>query len=168
MPTQMLVAAGWNVDELATVERTLAHFLGPIARVMVRRACREARDCASLVQILADQLTSPEERAAFLQQTTRIAATGTGPSHLAEPADDDATVIPGAINARPAAAPGPTADEIARAGRLLAIYLGPIAQILVRQAAQPGVSRTAFLARLTERLSDTEKERFLNEFERSR
>jgi serine/threonine-protein kinase len=168
MPTQMLVAAGWNVEELATVERTLAHFLGPIARVMVRRACRETEDCASLVQKLADQLPSPEERAAFLQQTSRIAATGTGPSHLAQAEDDDATVIPGASNTRPGLAPGPTADEIARAGRLLAVHIGPIAQILARQAAQPGVSRAAFLARLTERLTDTEKERFLKDFERSR
>jgi hypothetical protein len=32
----------------------------------------------------------------------------------------------------------------------------------------PGVPRAAFLARLTERLSDAEKERFLIDFERSR
>jgi serine/threonine protein kinase len=168
MPTQMLVAAGWNVEELACVERSLAHFVGPIARVMVRRATREAKDCASLIQKLADQLVSPAERAKFLQQNARIAATGTGPSHLAEPADDDATVIPGVNNVPSAAAPGPTAAEITRAARLLAVHVGPIAQVLVRQAALPGVPRAAFLARLTERLNDTEKERFLNEFECSR
>jgi serine/threonine-protein kinase len=167
MPTQMLVAAGWNVDELASVERSLAHFVGPIARVMVRRATREVADFASLVQKLADQLTSPAEKSKFLQQNARIAATGTGPSKMKQPVDDDATVIPGANDAQ-STSPGPTAEEIARAARLLAVHLGPIAPILVRKAALPGVPRAAFLARLTERLSDAEKERFLIDFERSR
>jgi serine/threonine-protein kinase len=169
MSTQMLAAAGWNVDELATIERSLARFLGPIARVMVRRTARDAGDCAALVQRLADQMPSPLDRAAFLQQTSRIAATGTGPSRVARaPVDDDATVIPGANSTPAAAVPGPTADEIARAARLLSVHLGPIAQVLVRQAAQPGVARSAFLARLTERLSEAEKTRFLSDFERSR
>jgi len=168
MPTQMLVAAGWNVDELAEVERSLAHFLGPIARVMVRRGAREAKDFASLVSMLAEHLALPGDRAKFLQQTARLAATGTGPSQLAQAVDDDATVIPGVNNLRATAIPGPSADEIARAAKLLAFHIGPIAQVLVRQAAQPGVSRAAFLQGLAESLSGAEKERFLVEFERSR
>jgi eukaryotic-like serine/threonine-protein kinase len=168
MPTQMLVAAGWNVDELATVERSLAHFLGPIARVMVRRAAREAKDFASLVDMLSEHLPLPADRTKFLQQNAKLAATGAGPSQLAQLVDDDATIIPGVNNLRPAPAPGPSADEIARAARLLAIHVGPIAQVLVRQAAQPGVTRAAFLNGLTDRLSEAEKERFLVDFERSR
>ena len=134
---------------------------------MVRRATREVADFASLVQKLADQLTSPAEKSKFLQQNARIAASGTGPSKMKQPVDDDATVIPGANDAQ-STSPGPTAEEIARAARLLAVHLGPIAPILVRKAALPGVPRAAFLARLTERLSDAEKERFLIDFERSR
>ena len=168
MPTQMLVAAGWNVEELAAVERSLAHFLGPIARVMVRRAARDAKDFASLVDMLAQHLTLPTDRVKFLQQNSKLAATGTGPSQLAQPVDDDATVIPGVNNVRPTAAPGPTADEIARATRLLAMQVGPIAQVLVRQAAQPGVTRAAFLNGLAARLSEADKERFLGDFDRSR
>jgi predicted Ser/Thr protein kinase len=168
MPTQMLVAAGWNVDELAVVERSLAHFLGPIARVMVRRAAREAKDFASLVNMLADHLAVPADRARFLQQNAKLAATGAGPSQLEQPVDDDATVIPGVNYGRPVVSPGPSADEIARAARLLAVHIGPIAQVLVRQAAQPGVTRAAFLASLADRLSESEKERFLVDFERSK
>jgi serine/threonine protein kinase len=163
MPTQMLVAAGWNVDELALVERSLAHFLGPIAGVMVRRAAREARDFASLVNTLSEHLPLPADRSKFLQQNAKLAASGTGPSQLAQAVDDDATIIPG-NNVRPPVAPGPSADEIARATRLLAVHVGPIAQLLVRQAAQPGTSRAAFLARLAGRLSEEDKHRFLSEF----
>jgi serine/threonine-protein kinase len=167
MPTQMLVAAGWNVDELAVLERSLAHFLGPIARVMVRRGAREAKDFASLVAMLSEHLPLPADRSKFLQQNAKLAATGTSPSQLARAVDDDATIIPG-NNVRPPVAPGPSADEIARAVRLLAFHIGPIAQVLVRQAAQPGVTRAAFLTDLADRLNEADKERFLVDFERSR
>ena len=167
MPTEMLIAAGWNVQELAAVERSLVHFLGPIARVMVRRAAREAKDFASLVNTLAGHLSVPAERAEFLRQNARLAATGKAPSRIARVVDDDATVIPGADDVRPPGGPAPTAEEIARATRLLVEYLGPIAKVLVREAARPGVTRATFLAKLAERLSESEKERFLRQFGQS-
>jgi serine/threonine-protein kinase len=167
MPTQMLIAAGWNIQELGAVERSLVHFLGPIARVMVRRAARQAQDFASLVDLLADHLQVPAERTEFLRQNAQLATSGTGPSRTARAVDDDATVMPGYSQARPAGGPEPTAGEVARATRLLAGYLGPIAPVLVRDAARPGVTRTAFLAVLADRLRGPDKERFLNEFEQS-
>jgi serine/threonine-protein kinase len=168
MPTQMLIAAGWNVDELAAVERSLAHFLGPIARVMVRRAARDAKDFASLVKTLADQLPSAAERAKFIKQNEQLSATGSGPSQIAEPVDDDATIIPSANRLRPLASPALAVEELARAVKLLAVHIGPIAQVVVRQAAQPGVTRAAFLTAVADRLNDAEKERFLRDFERSK
>jgi serine/threonine protein kinase len=169
MPTQKVIAAGWNVDELGAVERSLAHFLGPIARVIVRRDVREAKDFASLVKMLAEHLPLAVERAKFLQQNARLAATGTRRAQIAQVVDDDATVIPGVNNAaRSVGGPGPTADEITRATRLLVDYLGPIAQILVREAARCCTTRAAFLARLVDRLSETEKDRFMHDFERAR
>jgi hypothetical protein len=134
---------------------------------MVRRAAREAKDFAALVNMLADHLHVPAERAQFLRQNAGLATTGTGPSRTAPTLDDDATVIPGYSQVGPASAPGPTADEVARAARLLAGYLGPIARVLVRDAARPGVTRAAFLAGLADRLGGSDKERFLNAFEQS-
>lgn len=168
MWTEKLAAAGWNVEELAAIERSLAHFLGPIARVMVQRCASEAKDCASLLQQLADQLPLPGERAKFLQQNSRFAISGTGPSSPAAQADDDATVIRDPSSGQASVARAATAEEIARATRLLAVHVGPIAQVLVRQAARPGVARATLLARLTESMSDADKQRFLDEFERSR
>jgi eukaryotic-like serine/threonine-protein kinase len=167
MRTEMLIAAGWNIRELASLERSLIHFLGPIGRVMVRRATRQAQDFASLVKLLADQLTVPAERAEFLRQNLRLSATGTSPPRIAEGTDNDATVIPDVNRAGSAAGQGPSAEDIVRATRLLAEYVGPISQVLVREAARPGVTRTAFLAILAQRLSESEKERFLQDFQQS-
>jgi eukaryotic-like serine/threonine-protein kinase len=156
-------ALGWKVEEFETIERSLIDFLGPIARVVVRDAAREAKDFASLVKILGDHLASAD-RAKFLQQNHRLAMTGTSPSRTHRVVDNDATVVPGADNVRPLGGVGPTAEEIERATRLLVNYLGPIAQILVREAARTGTSRDAFLANLADRLTGAEKDRFLDEF----
>jgi hypothetical protein len=62
-----------------------------------------------------------------------------------------------------------THEEIALATRLLVDYLGPLARILVREAAvRPGITRAAFLAELADRLHARERERFLADFERLR
>jgi serine/threonine-protein kinase len=163
VPTQVLVAAGWKIEELAAVERSLARYLGPIARILVRNGARQAKDFPSLIKALADSLTAPADRAEFLRQNARRTASASSPARVV---DNDATVVPGASTVAEIAGPGPTTEEIAQAGRLLAAYLGPIARVLVRNAAQPGVSRAAFLAGLTDRLSETEKENFLKDFER--
>ena len=163
VPTQVLAAAGWNIEELGAVERSLARHLGPIARILVRNAARQAKDFPSLIKVLADMLIVPADRAEFLRQNARRTASASSPARVV---DNDATVVPGASTVAAVAGPGPTAEEIAQAARLLAAYLGPIARVLVQKAAQPGVSRAAFLAGLADRLSETEKENFLKDFER--
>ncbi|SPE25138.1 Serine/threonine protein kinase [Burkholderiales bacterium] len=159
--TATLIAAGWDMEELARIEKHLARFLGPVAKVMVRRAASEAKDLASLVHWLAARLTSSAEQAEFLKRTTTIRLSGTLPP--ARSATDEATVV-----AQRAGAPPParvlTPEEIARAMQLLAIRLGPIARVLVKRAAQPGVNRDQFLASLLVHLGDSaERERFLDE-----
>ena len=89
------------------------------------------------------------------------------PSPTARPVDDSQTVIPELENARQAAEPGPSSEEIARATRLLVDRLGPLGRILVREQVRPGVSRAAFLARVADRLSGSEKEDFQKHFERT-
>jgi len=164
VPTEVLAAAGWNLEELAAVERSLARYLGPIARILVRNAARQAKDFASLIKSLAELLTLPADRTEFVRHNSRRTASASSPARIE---DNDATVVPGASTVAAVVGPAPTAEEVAQAARLLAVYLGPIARVLVRKAAQPGVSRAVFLAGLTDRLSESEKENFLKDFERS-
>jgi hypothetical protein len=152
------------MEALGRIERQLARFIGPVAKIMVRRATSEAKDLTSLVHRLADQLGTLPERTDFLKVNSSIVAPG--PAPVVPTAGDQATVIP-----RPAGAAGtqpprpPTPAEIARAAHLLAIHLGPIAQILAKRAAQPGVTRDQFLAGLAEHLGEGgDRERFLSQF----
>jgi predicted Ser/Thr protein kinase len=163
VPTPRNVAsAGWQADKLGAVERSLVDFVGPVGRIMVRDAAREAKDFASLLHTLADCLPFAD-RDKFLRQNEELVAAGDEPSAMARLVNSDATAIPDADNLRP-----PTLDEIVLVTRLLIDYLGPFAQILVQEATRAGASRSTFLARATSRLTESEKQRFLHDFEQSK
>ncbi|HET8996095.1 MAG TPA: serine/threonine-protein kinase [Acetobacteraceae bacterium] len=55
-------------DEVARAEQALAEYLGPIARVLVKRALPDARSPAALWAALAAHIDGAADRAAFLRQ----------------------------------------------------------------------------------------------------
>jgi serine/threonine protein kinase len=57
--------------ELERVQEALAQFLGPIARVLVRRATTDATSVEALWLSLSNHIDSPNERAAFLRLRQR-------------------------------------------------------------------------------------------------
>src|SRR5258706_56608 len=68
---------GWSAPVLAGVEIELARFLGPVARVLVRRAAKTHREIEPLTVALVESLERPEDREAFVR-----AVTGKGLSSL--------------------------------------------------------------------------------------
>ena len=58
-------AAQFSVEILAEAEQRLAQYLGPVARVVVKRAAANARDEAELYLLLAAEIEDAEERKAF-------------------------------------------------------------------------------------------------------
>ena len=59
------VAVHFRPEILAEAEQRLAQYLGPVARVVVKRAAMEARDEADLYLLLAAEIEDAEERKAF-------------------------------------------------------------------------------------------------------
>ena len=57
--------------ELERVQEALAQYVGPIARVLVRRATADATSLETLWLSLSNHIDSPAERTAFLQQRQR-------------------------------------------------------------------------------------------------
>ena len=144
---------GWDTQALAQIEKQLARFVGPIARVLVRNAARETTDLVSLLHSVATKIRSTPDREDFL----RLTGAGVALASASRRSDSDAGS---------AAADGgvpPTPDYIERASQLLAIHLGPIAKVLAKRAAQSGSSQEQFVATLAAHLSDDrERARFLN------
>ena len=74
-PAETPVPVSSYTIELARVERSLAHFVGPVAGALVRRAAREAKDFSSLISALSEYLQDPAERAQFVQQNAQYELT---------------------------------------------------------------------------------------------
>jgi len=151
-------SAHWDMEELGRIEARLALLVGPIAKVMVRRAARDTTDLASLIRWVAAKMTNLEDREQFLTGAGIAAASVTPPVR----SNSEAQGSGGRPLGSAASAPRPlTAEDIARASRLLAGYVGPIALVLAKRAAT-GSSREEFIASLASHLSDeADRARFL-------
>jgi serine/threonine protein kinase len=59
-------------EVLAKAEGLLADYLGPVARVVVKRAAAKARDERELYLLLADEIEDKDEKKAFIRKTVSI------------------------------------------------------------------------------------------------
>jgi serine/threonine-protein kinase len=142
----------WSRDQLAEIERQLAPIVGPMARILVRNAATTTRSRQEMYRLLSSRLPTPEERQRFLgtADATDLGSTVPGTANGVSSSD---------IASRPL-----TAEVTHRASQLLARYIGPIATILTRRAAQTAADEAQLYSMLAEKLTDTvERERFLME-----
>ena len=111
-------------SSLNTIERQLAHHLGPMAGYHLRRALRDARSADEFCQRLTDLLPQESQRIPF-RGTLELAFAGR-----------EFRSTPAPTAALPPAAPGPeiSADSVERVTRALAQVMGPIAARLVARA----------------------------------
>jgi serine/threonine protein kinase len=63
----------WNADALRAVEQRLAETIGPVAKVLVKKASRTASSWDELVSSLAANLPGPAEQAAFRTDAAKLA-----------------------------------------------------------------------------------------------
>ncbi|MBL0085277.1 MAG: serine/threonine protein kinase [Ideonella sp.] len=153
------VPGDWESSVLSQVEASLARHIGPLARVMVRRAARECTDLDALYSRLAQQVTDPAARSAFLSQSSLA---GHGPGSMGASGSAGSIGLGGTAVAR-----GVTDSLRAAAERLLAQHLGPIARVVAKKAAEQTGERELFGARLAEAITDAAKrKKFLDDFNR--
>jgi eukaryotic-like serine/threonine-protein kinase len=137
----------WDPALLQRLERQLAQYLGPIARVTVARAASTAADPDQLYVTLANSLRSATDRSAFLCGLggARVEPTFAGAKRLTHTA-----AIPVGVSQGLASVP-PEATTAAQT--VLAHFVGPIARMLVRDAAAQATSGTEFIDSLCSHVS---------------
>lgn len=157
--TQTPPPTGWEAPVLANVERELAKFVGPIARVLVRRAAREQRDLPGLATALTESLPTATERDAFVAavlgrataSSSTIARTSRG------------TINQGTLAIRHSMQPL-SGDDVAHVTGVLASYIGPIAKVITKRAANAQLGRHDFIAQVAQSVeSEVDRGRFLRE-----
>jgi hypothetical protein len=146
---------GWSRDQLAEIERQLTPIVGPMARILVREAAATTGSRQEVYRLLATHLRTPEERTQFLRSGDRSPA---APVSTTPPSAADAVAVTG-IAGVPL-----TAEITQRASQLLARYLGPIATVVTRRAAQAAADEAHLYSILAEKLTDAaERESFLRD-----
>jgi serine/threonine-protein kinase len=148
--------AAWSREQLAEIERQLTQIVGPVAKVLVHTAAANTANRQQLYAMLADHLHTPEERHRFLAGEAR---TGSKPPGSLSTASAETS---GVHVERPL-----TPEMLERATQLLSRYVGPIAPILTKKAAQTAIDEAQLYSLLAGKLSDpAEKARFMREAQR--
>src|SRR5262245_55502091 len=131
--TEFVPVAGASFEPavLARVESALAECIGPLARVLVRKAARTAPDVPALCQQL-DGALAEAQRPTFRRRLGDLLGPPPAP-----PSARPAAARPPAPASAAGAPPGrPLTDEVlAEAADRLAVHIGPVAKLLVKRAA---------------------------------
>jgi class 3 adenylate cyclase len=139
--------------QLATLERQLAHFVGPIARHLVENAAHRAGSAAELRGTLLAILPNQADQETFLHSCHELLpeTAGASPSAPAEPAP-------------PASASALDSVILERAQKALASYIGPMARVLVKRAARTAPTPAALYELLAVEIpSATDRAAFLRQ-----
>jgi serine/threonine-protein kinase len=166
VPLQPAGPAVWDDTVLTTVERQLAHFVGPLAKVMVRHAAPQAHDVHELYTLLAVNIDDPEQRRRFISAPAVSEASG---PHGAGAHSSGARHATHAATAHPATAsrshvPRPLEPAfVDQTAARLAVYLGPIAKVLARKAAQRARNADEFALLCAEHVGTQDRTTFLRE-----
>lgn len=149
--------AGWRIEDLKPLEDLLAPHVGPMARIVVKKAAGQTTDPQKLAVMLADNITDEEERriflAAALARTPGMTNPGTGDTQATR---TQSSTRFGTSMIDP--------EDIAKAAEFIAPYVGPIAKVLAKKAAAGKSSRTAMYQALAENITDpADKAKFLKE-----
>jgi eukaryotic-like serine/threonine-protein kinase len=165
-------ASLWDDETLNTVEHELAQFLGPMARVLVRRAAARTSDRGELCALLAESVDDPDTRRRLVDACARA---GGGAQARTEPGARDSGAR--STDSRPAGfgAAGPVqstrtvsgvpldAAYIDQVSARLTVYMGPIARVVTKRAAQRAKSRGEFVRIAAENLGTQDRAAFLRE-----
>jgi len=147
---------GWNVADLEAVEKALVVHLGPMARLVVRKAAQQAASLAELYRSVASHIPTDAERDLFL---SKVRGPGTGAA--ASPAGAEARVsdiAPAATSATDhRSRVGLSREELQSASDSLITYVGPLATILVNKAAQRATDVEEFYRLLAEYIPNAEE-----------
>lgn len=135
-------AAATFTPELADLEARLSRAIGPIARRLVADAARRYGTFSEIRQALAEQIEDPKERQAFLKTKPTGAVTVTMVSPTPAPMSFDQATL----------------ERLAQA---LAPYIGPIAKVVVTNAARKARSAEDLQHALADEVPAADRQRFL-------
>ena len=139
---------------LRTVERQLAHFVGPMARIMIRKAAEQTTDVDQLYTLLSDNIADPVKRQRFFEGGQAAGATSKTTAPRVVLTGEHAQTQKG----RPL-----EQSFVDQTTMRLAVYLGPIAKVVAGRAAQKAATQQEFVELVAGHLGAQDRGAFLRE-----
>ncbi|MDQ6917572.1 MAG: serine/threonine protein kinase [Pseudomonadota bacterium] len=143
----------WDDTVLRTVERQLAHYVGPMARVMIKRAADQTTDVDELYSLLGENIADLARRQRFFDE----GSVTTGAVRMARPSGLSTGTR---TRAQSAALEQTFVDQTTMR---LATYLGPIARVVANRAAQKAATQDEFVYLVADHLGAQDRGAFLRE-----
>jgi serine/threonine-protein kinase len=148
-----------SADVLGEVERSLSRSIGPLAKVLMRKAQSQAASPEEFIRLLAEHIDDGEERASFLAKvdSARRAGATTIPAAPSPGAAQPGSKARGAARGTPL-----SPADLAKAEQQLASYVGPLARILIKDAVTKSGNLRELYVQLAEHIdSEDERKAFL-------
>jgi serine/threonine-protein kinase len=154
---------GWDPALIKAIEGQLARFVGPVARVMVKRACMQTQDVDAVYGMLAENLATQDERQQFIAMRATLSGAPKAKPQAPSPGRTGTLEATTLLAARLAGSPV-TPQMVEAATKKLTAYMGPIARVLVKKAATQATTAQQFYTMLADNLgTDAERMKFLDE-----
>jgi serine/threonine-protein kinase len=156
-PAQKPTGLSIPPETLAEIERSLTRHVGPLASVLVKRNLGEAKSVEDFFRALAENVPEGDEQQAFMKKMSAVknAVAKTQPL----PAATSAGAGPAATRTTF------TPETLAAAEKALATYVGPLARVLIKDAAGKSGNLKELYAQLAAHIdSEEERRAFLASF----
>lgn len=159
VPQETTSASQWSDDLLVSLEQSLAKYIGPVAKVLVKKQSRSAGSMEALVNSLIVHIPNDAERSQFIKAMERTGVSSAGLSQSA--AAPAATEKP----ASTAPALAPAVQE--KLTQLLAFHIGPLASRVMQKTLKATQEPAALLQQLARHIPDEkERKQFLDQANR--
>jgi serine/threonine-protein kinase len=127
--------------------------MGPLAKVLIQETTGQAASLDELLRILADNIPDADEQRAFLAKAAGVKAKAAAAEARTQPAAPAQTQ-----GQRSATRTAFTPETLERAEKLLASYVGPLARVLIKDAAGKSGNLKELYSQLAAHI-DSEEER---------
>ncbi len=145
--TSVPVPTGWDETQLAGLEKILMEHIGPVGKVLVRRAARGHADLAEVRDHVALGIVDRELREGFIAASARLVGFAPAPApQRASPQVAETLVAGGESHLL-------RADDADKAAAVMAASLGPIARVLAKKSATRSTTREQFVADILSNLT---------------
>jgi eukaryotic-like serine/threonine-protein kinase len=160
----------WDDTTLMTIERNLAHYVGPMAKLLVRKAATQTHDVAELYSLLSANINNDDQRRRFLAMGGSVAQSAhTGERNTGSLGTRGIrgtvpqTERSGTTGTRNMAPIPLEAQFVQETTQRLLVYLGPIGRVVARRAAEQARSQQEFVELVAGHIGTQERGAFLRE-----